>query len=118
MSGLKKFDQAEERYKQALQILEIHLAKTIRISPSALTGLVRVYLERDKPAYGEIEANLKRALNIQERTFGPEHIAIANTLDTLRSFASQNKIEPHEAESIEARAKAIRAKVPQPAPEK
>ena len=59
--------------------------------------------------YAEAEPLHKRSLAIREKTLGPEHPGVATSLENYAALLRQTA-RADEAERMEARAKAIRAK--------
>ena len=59
--------------------------------------------------YSEAESLYERALAIREKTLGPEHPELATSLENYAALLRETA-RAEEAEMLEARAKAIRAK--------
>lgn len=57
--------------------------------------------------YVEADSLLQRALAIEERVYGPDHLHVAATLDELAAVRRQAG-RAGEADALDARAKAIR----------
>ncbi len=72
-----------------------------------LNNLAVLYYDQGK--YAEAEPLLKRALAIREKALGPEHPHVAQSLENYAALLRQTA-RANEAERMEARAKAIRAK--------
>ena len=63
----------------------------------------------DQGRYAEAEPLYKRALAIREKALGPEHPDVATSLENYAALLRETA-RVDEAERLEARAKAIRAK--------
>jgi Tfp pilus assembly protein PilF len=79
------------------------------------TNLAALYEAQGKHA--EAEEFYKRTLAITENFFDPDHPNIATSLENYAAFLRKRSREA-EAEKLEARAKAIRAKQAQRSPTK
>jgi CHAT domain-containing protein/Tfp pilus assembly protein PilF len=105
-------DRAEPFYLRALAIAEKPNSGT---EPSfvatLLNGLGRIYVQRAD--FFGAEALYKRALNIQERTLGPDDFQVATTLTNL-GVMYQEKGDYQQAERLLERALAIREKATGP----
>ncbi len=66
-------------------------------------------LHRDQGRYAEAEPLYQRSLAINEKALGPEHPDVARTLENYAALLRLTA-RADEAERMEARAKAIRAK--------
>jgi CHAT domain-containing protein/Tfp pilus assembly protein PilF len=95
----------EEYHQRALSIYE-----KAHADAEAATVLLHLGLHRkDEGNYGEAEALLKRALEIREKVFEPEHPAVAQVLNGLGAV-HYLQCRFGEAESVFLRAHAIRKK--------
>ena len=74
---------------------------------TSLNNLAELY--RDQGHYAEAEPLFKRSLAIVEKALGPEHPNVAQGLENYAALLRQTA-RADEAERMEARAKAIRAK--------
>ncbi len=74
---------------------------------NSLNNLARLYQAQGK--YAEAEPLYQRALAIVEKALGPEHPHVATSLENYAALLRQTA-RADEAERMEARAKAIRAK--------
>ncbi len=74
---------------------------------TGLNNLALLYETQGR--YAEAEPHYKRALAIYEKALGPEHPHVAQSLENYAALLRQTA-RADEAERMEARAKAIRAK--------
>ena len=74
---------------------------------TSLNNLALLYQAQGK--YAEAEPLVKRALAIYEKALGPEHPDVARSLENYAALLRETA-RADEAERMEARAKAIRAK--------
>ncbi len=74
---------------------------------TSLNNLAELYSAQDH--YAEAEPFYQRALAIVEKALGPEHPHVATTLENYAALLRETA-RADEAERMEARAKAIRAK--------
>ena len=74
---------------------------------TSLNNLALLYIAQGK--YAEAEPLYQRSLAIWERALGPEHPNVASSLENYAALLRQ-AARADEAERMEARAKAIRAK--------
>ncbi len=77
------------------------------LEPIGAGGMGEVY--RAQGRYAEAEPLYQRPLAIFEKALGPEHPHVAMTLENYAALLRQTA-RANEAERMEARAKAIRAK--------
>ncbi len=68
-----------------------------------------IFLYDNQSKYAEAEPLYKRSLAIREKALGPEHPDVAQSLENYAALLRQTA-RADEAERMEARAKAIRAK--------
>jgi CHAT domain-containing protein/Tfp pilus assembly protein PilF len=120
-----KLADAEAAHRQALAIREKVLGPDHPDTATSLNNLANVLFEqgKDERASGaeqrararagqrvqslsEVEGLYRRALAIQERALGPDHPAIANTLNNLSAMLDQQG-KSSEAELLQRRALAI-----------
>ncbi len=89
---------------------------------ATLNNLAELY--RAQRRYAQAEPFYRRLLSLQEKTLGPEHPKVAATLYNLaQSLENQATLlrktaRDAEAEEVETRAKAIRARLAQVNPKK
>ncbi len=74
---------------------------------TSLNNLAELYPAQGR--YAEAEPLYQRALAISEKALGPEHPDVAQSLENYAALLRQTA-RANEAERMEARAKAIRAK--------
>ncbi len=79
--------QAEEFYRQAVDILSAWYGSDNPETASVLTMLGRVMVGQKR--YDEADEILQRALAIQERVYGPVHPRVASALNELGKVAEQ-----------------------------
>jgi tetratricopeptide (TPR) repeat protein len=103
----RKYAQAEPLYQRVLKLLEQTIGPDHPTLATTLNNLAVVYEAQDK--YDEAAPLYQRALALIERTLGPEHPNLAATLDNYADLLRKMQREA-EAETAEARAKAIWAK--------
>jgi CHAT domain-containing protein/tetratricopeptide (TPR) repeat protein len=120
-----KFAEAEAVHRRALVIREKVLGPDHPDTATSLNNLANVLFEQGKDirasaaeqrarersgqrvqSLSEVEGLYRRALAIQERSLGPEHPALANTLNNLAAMLDQQG-KPVEAEALQRRALAI-----------
>jgi len=119
-----KLAAAEEAHRRALAIREKVLGRDHPDTATSLNNLANVLLEQGKDVrtsgaeqlaqrrlgqvqvFSEVEGMYRRALSIQERALGPDHPAVANTLNNLSAFLDQAG-RSAEAEGLQRRALAI-----------
>ena len=119
-----KLAAAEDAHRRALAIREKVLGRDHPDTATSLNNLANVLLEQGKDVrtsgaeqlaqrslgqvqvFSEVEGMYRRALSIQERALGPDHPAVANTLNNLSAFLDQQGRSP-EAEALQRRALAI-----------
>ncbi len=70
---------------------------------------ITIFLYDNQSKYAEAEPLYKRSLAIREKALGPEHPHVAQSLESFAALFRQTA-RADEAERMEARAKAIRAK--------
>ncbi len=75
--------------------------------PASLNNLVQLYHAQGKDA--EAEPLYQRSLAIREKALGPEHPDVATSLENYAAILRQTA-RADQAERMEARAKAMRAK--------
>jgi CHAT domain-containing protein/tetratricopeptide (TPR) repeat protein len=120
-----KFADAEKIHRRVLAIREKVLGPTHPDTATSLNNLANVRFEQGKDqrmsigeqrarsragervlSQSEIEALYRRALAIQERSLGPEHPALATTLNNLSAMLDQQG-KHSEAEPLQRRALGI-----------
>ncbi len=80
--------------------------------PASLNNLAQLYHAQGKYAqgkYAEAEPLYQRSLAIREKALGPEHPDVATSLENYAALLRQTA-RADQAERMEARAKAMRAK--------
>jgi tetratricopeptide (TPR) repeat protein len=102
-----KYTQAESLYQRVLQLLEQTIGPDHPTLATTLNNLAVVYEAQGQ--YGAAAPLYQRALALLERTLGPEHPNLAAALDNYADLLRKMQREA-EAESTEARARAIWAK--------
>jgi tetratricopeptide (TPR) repeat protein len=102
-----KYAQAEPLYQRVLTLLEQTIGSDHPTLATTLNNLAVVYEAQGK--YGAAAPLYQRALALLERTLGPEHPNLAAALDNYADLLRKMRREA-EAESAEARARAIWAK--------
>ena len=103
-----RYSEAAELNQRALSIWEKDLGKTDDpIVAQALNSLALTYGAQGRTS--EAEPLLKRSLAIREKVLGPEHPAVAESLENYSALLRKSNRES-EAAAMEERAKAIRAK--------
>ncbi len=75
--------------------------------PASLNNLAEIYRAQGK--YAEAEPLYQRSLAIREKALGPEHPDVATSLENYAAILRQTA-RADQAERMEARAKAMRAK--------
>src|SRR5262244_2565827 len=103
----KKYAQAEPLYQHVLKLLEQTVGPDHPTLATTLNNLAVVYEAQGK--YTEAAPLYQRALALIESTLGPEHPNLAAALDNYADLLRKMQREA-EAETAEARAKAIWAK--------
>ena len=120
-----KFSEAETAHRRALAIREKVLGPNHPDTATSLNNLANVLFEQGKDdrtsaaeqrarassgqrvqSISEVEGLYRRALAIQERALGPEHPALANTLNNLAAMLDQQG-KFSESEPLQRRALAI-----------
>jgi len=107
-----KYQQAEPLYRRALGMNEKLLGPDDSKLLIPLSDLAEVYREQQK--FADAETCYRRLLSIAENAFGPDHLTVAVSLERYALLLRQTD-QTQQAEKMEARARAIRAK---PNPEK
>lgn len=102
-----KYAQAESLYQRVLTLLEQTIGPDHPTLATTLNNLAVVYEAQGQ--YGAAAPLYQRALALLERTLGPEHPNLAAALDNYADLLRKMQREA-EAESTEARARAIWAK--------
>jgi len=108
----RNYEEAERLYQLELQIRKDALnglTESLSIA-EALIGLGRVSLRLNK--FEKAEGHLKKALDIQQKLLGPDHIDLATPLIGL-SRAYQGQARYEQAEAVGRRALALRRRSPQ-----
>lgn len=120
-----KFAEAEAAHRQALAVREKVLGPDHPDTATSLSNLANVLFEQGKDerasaaeqrararagqrvqSLSEVEGFYRRALSIQERALGPDHPALANTLNNLSAMLDQQG-KSAEAEGLQRRALSI-----------
>lgn len=105
-----KYPEADELNRRALEIWGKNLDKPDDPNVAqALNSLALTYGAQGR--YSEAEPIFKRSLAIREKVLGPEHPAVAESLENYSALLRKLNRES-EAAAMEERAKAIRAKNP------
>ena len=102
------FTEAEPLYRRALAILETARGPDHPDVVQSLAGLAELY--RFQNRYAEAEPLYQRLLALLEKALGPDHLDVAATLEEYAELLRATGREAQAAE-IEARARAIRARV-------
>jgi tetratricopeptide (TPR) repeat protein len=103
----KKYAKAEPLYQRVMKLLEQTVGPEHPTLATTLNNLAVVYEAQDK--YDEAALLYQRALTLIEHTLGPDHPNLAAALDNYADLLRKMQRES-EAETAEARAKAIWAK--------
>jgi tetratricopeptide (TPR) repeat protein len=77
----RKFKEALDAAKRAVQIRETNLPADDKRVLEAMANLAAIYLALQK--YEQAENYYQRALGFQEKRFGPDSVEVANTLEVL-----------------------------------
>ena len=118
-----KFKEAEAVHRRVLALREKVLGTEHPDTATSMNNLANVLQQQGKDellapsearaqarsnlqAYTETERLFRKALEIQERTLGPEHPATANTLNNLSTYLDRRG-RPEEAEPLQRRALSI-----------
>ncbi len=120
-----KFAEAEVAHRRALTIREKVLGRDHPDTATSLNNLANVIFEQGKDArsslseqrarsrsgqrvqsLSEVEGMYRRAMAIQERSLGPDHPALANTLNNLAAMLDQQG-NSSESEPLQRRSLAI-----------
>ena len=102
----RRYADAEKSFQSALKEAEGFGQEDLRLALT-LNNLAFLYQAQGK--YAEAEPLYKRSLAIWERTLGPEHPNVAQSLENYAALLRETNREA-EAARMEARAKTIRAK--------
>ncbi len=112
LSDQGRYGEAEPFARKALKLGEEEFGREHAATAALLSNLARLY--EDQGRYTESEPLHKRALTIWEKALRPEHPDVAQSLNNLalENYAGllRDTGRIAEAEKMEARAKAIRAK--------
>ncbi len=95
-----RYDEALPFWKKALELGQREFGPEHPSTAMLLNDLAELYRLQGK--YAEAEPLVKRSLAIREKALGPDHPDVATSLNNLA--------DADEAERMEARVKAIRAK--------
>jgi tetratricopeptide (TPR) repeat protein len=106
-SNQGSYSEAEQLYRRALAIDEKVLGADHPDVAADMSDLALLYDAQGN--YTQAEALFNHALGICEKAFGLEHPGIVPNLEFLATFLRRAK-RPAEAQKVEARARAIRAK--------
>ncbi len=101
-----RYDEAEKMFLACLSDAE-NFGESDERLPLSLNNLAWLYRLQGK--YAEAEPLYQRALGIYETALGPEHPHVADTLENYADLLRKMERDA-EAEEMEKRAKAIRAK--------
>ena len=100
-----KLAEAEATFQDAIRRSEKDDMSTDRATVYSLRGLADIYSDQGK--YSDAEESLRRALELDEKTFGKLHLEVAADLDCYaKLFRKQNRTE--DADRMDARAKEVR----------
>ena len=101
----KKLAEAEAAWRDAIALSETAKRPADRLTAVySLRGLTDVYSDQGKDR--DAEASIRRALELEEETFGKESLGVAVALDRYAKLLRKLN-RPEEAERIEARAKEL-----------
>jgi len=101
-----RYSEAEPLVRRSLAIVERAFGPDSPGVSNNLQSLATLYARQGKP---EAEAMFVRLLENQERTLGPDHPNVAATLEEYAELL-RNLNRSVDADALEARARAIRAK--------
>lgn len=85
----RRFDRAEKLFREALDSLLVYPGKENILTYMAYSRLARSLEEQDKNV--EAEAAYRSALKCAEKTFGPEHRNVAESLRSIAYILSKQK---------------------------
>lgn len=113
--GQGRYAEAEPLLRRALELRETMVSplrsfkgfEWNRLVPQSLDHLAELHY--DQRRYDEAELLLRRSLRILENAFGPEHAAVATTLEHL-ALVLRASGRAAEAAELDTRVKTIRAK--------
>ena len=104
----KQFAEAEAAWREAIALSVNFDMSVERATVFSYRGLSSIYCEQGK--YRDAEECIRRALELDERTFGTWHLVVTVDLDRYATLLRTVK-RTEEAERMEARAKQIRARI-------